>query len=44
MFKSNLKIALRNIGRHKAHSFINIAGLAVGIACSLLICRGGPSR
>ena len=37
MFKSNLKIALRNLGRHKAHSVINIAGLAVGIACSLLI-------
>jgi len=37
MFKSNLKIALRNIGRHKTHSAVNIAGLAVGIACSLLI-------
>ncbi len=37
MFKSNLKIALRNIGRHRMQSFINIAGLAVGITCSLLI-------
>jgi putative ABC transport system permease protein len=37
MFKSNLKIALRNIGRHRIQSFINIAGLAVGITCSLLI-------
>jgi putative ABC transport system permease protein len=37
MFKSNMKIALRNIRRQKAHSFINITGLAVGIACSLLI-------
>jgi len=37
MLKNNLMIALRNIGRHKTHSFINIAGLAVGIACSLLI-------
>jgi ABC-type antimicrobial peptide transport system permease subunit len=33
MFKNNLKSALRNIGRYKTHSFINIAGLAVGIAC-----------
>jgi len=37
MFKNYMKIALRNIRRHKTHSFINIAGLAVGIACSLLI-------
>ncbi len=37
MFKNNLKIALRNIRRHKIHSFINITGLAVGVACSLLI-------
>ena len=37
MFKNYLKIAWRNIVRNKAHSFINISGLAVGIACSLLI-------
>ncbi len=37
MFKNYLKIAWRNIARNKAHSFINISGLAVGIACSLLI-------
>ncbi len=28
MLKSYLKIALRNIKRHKAYSFINMAGLA----------------
>ncbi len=37
MFRNYLKIAWRNIARNKAHSFINISGLAVGIACSLLI-------
>ena len=37
MFKNYLKIAWRNIVKNKAHSFINISGLAVGIACSLLI-------
>ena len=37
MFKNYLKIALRNICRQKGYSFINIAGLAVGIACCILI-------
>jgi putative ABC transport system permease protein len=37
MFKSYLKIAARNLRRHKVYSFINIAGLAVGLACCLLI-------
>ena len=37
MFKNYLKIALRNIFRQKLYSFINIAGLAVGMACSILI-------
>jgi len=37
MFKNYLKIAFRNLFRHKIFSFINIAGLAVGITCSLLI-------
>ena len=37
MIKNYLKIAWRNIVRHKAYSAINIAGLAVGIAASLLI-------
>jgi putative ABC transport system permease protein len=37
MLKNYLKIALRNLFRHKGYSFINIAGLAVAIACCLLI-------
>ncbi|MCP4727759.1 MAG: FtsX-like permease family protein [bacterium] len=37
MFKNYLKIALRNILRYKGYSFINIAGLAVGMTASILI-------
>ncbi len=32
-----MKIALRNIGKHKAYSFITIVGLAIGIAVCILI-------
>jgi putative ABC transport system permease protein len=37
MFKNYMKVALRNITRHKGFSFINITGLAVGMACCILI-------
>jgi ABC-type antimicrobial peptide transport system permease subunit len=37
MIRNYLKIALRNLFRNSIYSFINIGGLAVGIACSLLI-------
>jgi putative ABC transport system permease protein len=37
MVKNYLKIALRNIRRHKGFSFINITGLAIGMACCILI-------
>ncbi len=37
MLKNYLKIALRNLGRQKGFSFINIAGLAAGMASCLLI-------
>ena len=37
MFRNYLIIALRNIARHKLYSFINIAGLAVGLTCAILI-------
>ena len=37
MFKNYLKIAMRNIRKHKGYSFINIAGLAIGLAAVILI-------
>jgi putative ABC transport system permease protein len=37
MIKNYLIISLRNLWKHKGFSFINIFGLATGIACSLLI-------
>ncbi|MCF7793328.1 MAG: ABC transporter permease [Candidatus Cloacimonetes bacterium] len=37
MFKNYLKITLRNLGRRKFYTFINILGLAIGITCSILI-------
>jgi putative ABC transport system permease protein len=37
MLKSYFRIALRNLWKHKGYSFINIAGLAVGMACALFI-------
>ena len=37
MFRNHLKIALRNISRHKFISFVNLFGLTVGIASCLLI-------
>ena len=37
MFINYVKIALRNFLKHKGFSFINIFGLAIGVACCLLI-------
>ena len=37
MIKNYLLVALRNLKRNKVFSFINIVGLALGMACSLLI-------
>jgi putative ABC transport system permease protein len=37
MFRNYLKIALRNFSKHKGFSFINIFGLAFGVACCLTI-------
>ncbi len=37
MFKNYFKTALRNITRQKVFSFINIAGLSVGMASAMLI-------
>lgn len=37
MFGNYFKIALRNLKRQKIYSFINIFGLSIGLACSMLI-------
>ncbi len=37
LFVNYCKIAVRNLLRHKVYSFINIFGLALGIACGILI-------
>ena len=37
MFRNYLTVALRNIVRHKLYSFINIVGLAVGLACVIFV-------
>ena len=37
MFKNYFKTAFRNLSRNKVYSFINIAGLSLGLACAMLI-------
>ncbi|MCJ7680031.1 MAG: ABC transporter permease [Candidatus Aminicenantes bacterium] len=37
MFKNYFKITVRNLLRYKGYSFINLFGLALGMACCLLI-------
>lgn len=37
MIKNYLVIALRSLHRNSVYSFINIAGLSIGLACSILI-------
>ena len=37
MIKNYLKVALRNLGKRKGFTFINVLGLAIGIASCLLI-------
>lgn len=37
MFKNYVKVAFVNLRKHKAYSFINILGMAIGIACCILI-------
>ena len=37
MLKNYFKIAIRSLMKNSVYSFINITGLAVGIACSILI-------
>lgn len=37
MFKNYFKIAIRNLWKNKGFTFINIAGLAIGLSCFILI-------
>ena len=37
MLQNNFKIAFRSLQRNKAHASINMAGLALGISCCLMI-------
>jgi putative ABC transport system permease protein len=37
MFRNFFIVAIRNLQKHRSHSFINIAGLAAGMALTLLI-------
>jgi putative ABC transport system permease protein len=37
MFRNYFKTAIRNLFRNKVYSFINIAGLSLGLACAMLI-------
>ena len=37
MFKNYFKITYRNLLRQKVYSFLNLSGLAIGLACSILI-------
>jgi len=37
MLKHYLRVAGRNLWKHKGYSFINIAGLAMGMACAFLV-------
>jgi len=37
MFKNYFKTAFRNLARNKVYSFINIAGLSLGLTCAMLI-------
>lgn len=37
MLRNYLKIAIRNLARHKFISFINLFGLTIGLSCCLLI-------
>ena len=37
MFYFNFKIAVRNLWKHKGFTFINVGGLAIGLACCLIL-------
>ncbi len=37
MIRNYLKIAIRNLMRHKGYTAINILGLGIGLACFMII-------
>lgn len=37
MFKNYFKIGWRNLVKHKAYAIINVVGLSLGVACSILL-------
>ncbi|MFK7935679.1 MAG: ABC transporter permease, partial [Saprospiraceae bacterium] len=37
MFKNNLKLAIRNLIKQRSYALINLFGLAIGLACTILI-------
>ena len=37
MFRNYIKLAFRHIAKNKAYVFINISGLSIGLACSIII-------
>ena len=37
MLRYYLMITIRNLRRHKTYSILNITGLAIGIACCILV-------
>jgi putative ABC transport system permease protein len=37
MLKNYIRIAIRNLLKHKGYSFINLFGLAIGLACCILL-------
>ncbi len=44
MIRNYIKIAFRNFSRNKVYSFINIAGLAIGLAAAMLIILYGKDE
>ena len=37
MWKNYIKVALRNLNRHKEYSFLNVLGITVGMVCFIII-------
>jgi hypothetical protein len=44
MFRNYLTTTLRNLHRHRSYAVINVLGLALGIACAVIIFTGSAVR